>query len=759
MIRLLLLLLLTPAHAGESEVQTSVFGAVLGPMDHELTDDERERLLGQFDAFSDAMTALSEQRWGAAATAFESVASTTGWYEAAYNGALARRAGGEYRAALTGTDRALGIRAGDHAALFLRASLLQGLGRYSDSKAVVTKALASAREQGLAREEVVGLLNLGAVERLLGHPEPALDAYASAATKATTLGDPALEAAALAGAGYTHAVRGSSADAERSMRAARGAADRADASTSFAEIELSLAGLALQAGDRESAGRLVDGALADSADFGDTGRRAGVLLGAAGLQRELGRAGPASRSLSQAEGLLSGSELTAQLADVLVLRATWSLNDGDPADAETGLRRALTLLEPLQAPLALAGARLKLGRALLEQQQYGAARASLDAARATLDATGATELRRQARVLSSELHRRQGDLDRAADELSAAQGLSAGAPPAVRARLAAELVLLQAARGDVDAALTADAALAPAARDLLPDEVRARVQLQIAYALHGAGRLDDAIGRARAALRHADEELTDAARQLVVESYLATDRTADAEAFLAEQGAGAGTLASRVEGRSAIDRFNDAVDAFNADRFEAAADGFRAVADDPLQPTDRRSEAEANYTTALLLLAQKRDARGEPSGALVALQRAARTGTGVDAAKAGLLAIGRLEDPAEIDTFGTLAADHATRAGESLLAGQAWMAVGDARFETDADGARSAYRSALDAWGQAPDSLGWRATVSWNLGLIAWNADDLPEARARLEAARTLATEAGNTSDAREIAAQLDELK
>ena len=746
---------MAPASAAEPAIDASVYGAIVGPLDHELDAVEQQSLMREFDRFSDGMLALSERRWAEAAAGFEAVADVTGWYEAAYNAALARRAGGEYRVAATRTEQALRYRPGDHASLFLRASLLQALGRYGDAKAVVEQALASARSAGLERDELLGLLNLGAVQRLLGEPEPALASYELAAALADRLSEPGLEAAAWAGAGYTHALRGESSAAESAMRTAKAAADRAGAETSFAEVEISLAALALEAGDRDAAGRLVDGALADAVDFGDPARKAGVLMGAAGLQRELGRTGPASRGVSEAESLLSGTELHAQLADVLTLRGTWALRDGAPQDAEKHLAQALGLLEPLQAPLALAGTRLKLGRALLEQGRFDAAAAQIDAALASLEPTGALELRRQGLVVSSELRRRRGDLAGAAEELAAATRIAQSAAPSVQARLAAELVLLQAARGDVKAALAADAAITAESRALLPDLVRARVQIQIAYAMHGQGRLEDAVKRAKAALPHADAEITDAARQLVVEALLALDRAGEAEAFLAEQGEGQGALSERVEGRSAMDRYNAAVDAYNTDHFGAAAEGFEAVAQDPAQPAQRRAEAAVNYTASLLQLAQKRDARGEPAGALVALKKAAERGTGADAARAGLMVVGRLKDPAEGVPWAELAAGHARDAGESGLAGQAWMAVGDAHFEADAAAARAAYSAALDAWGQSPSSLGWRATVTWNLGLLAWNAGDAADAKKRLEAAHGLAVEAGQDADARQITAQL----
>lgn len=758
MIRLLLLLLCAGPAAAAPTVDASVYGAIVGPLDHELTDDERAGLMREFDRFSDAMLALSEQRWADAAGGFEAVADTTGWFEAAYNAALAHRAGGAYGAALLRTDQALRLRPGDRGTLFLKAGLLQGLGRYADARGVVDGALSSARADAEAGDELLALLNLGAALRLLGEPGPALDAYEQARTLAIRLEAPGLEAAALAGAGYTHAVRGDSASGEAAMRKARAAADRAGDGASFAEVDLSLAGLALEGGDRAAAARGVDSALADAAGFADRGRAAGVLLAAAGLQRDLGQAGPATQSLSRAEALLAGSELHAQLADVLALRGTWALRDGDAAGAEPPLRRALALLQPLQAPLALAAVRLKLARALLERGRLDDAAVQADAALSGLRGTGADDLRRQAHVVRSELRRRSGDLDGAADDLAAASRLAAGAAPSVQARLQAELVLLEAARGRTAQALAADAALSPAARAALPPEVRARVQIQIAYALHGAGRLPEAIDRARAALPDADAEVTDAARQLVVESLLALDRAPDAAAFLREQGEGEGALARRVEGRSALDRFNDAVEAYNTDRFEAAAEGFAAVAADPAQPAERRAEAARNRTSALLLLAEKRAARGEPAGALAARKDAALTGVGADAARAALLALAEEEDAAAAAAWGERAASHAAAAGDSLLEGQAWMAAGDARFEDAPADAAAAYERALSAWGQAPQTLGWRATVTWNLGLLAWNAGDADAARARLQAALVLAREAGEDADAREIARQLKDM-
>ncbi len=98
-------------------------------------------------------------------------------------------------------------------------------------------------------------------------------------------------------------------------------------------------------------------------------------------------------------------------------------------------------------------------------------------------------------------------------------------------------------------------------------------------------------------------------------------------------------------------------------------------------------------------------------------------------------------------------------AGESArsgtIAGQAWVLVGDTLFETDGAGAEEAYRSALRAFGQAPDSLAARANVSYNLGVLAWNADRADEARQQMGAALRLAREAGETEFVRTVADEL----
>lgn len=751
----LIALLLAPLPA-RADVDASIYGAVEGPIDHELTEPERAAVQAQFDRFVQAMRDLGAGRYEAAAATFEDVADTTGWFEAAYNASLSRRAQGRYRAALARTEQALKLRPDTTPALYLKAALLQGLGRHEDALAATRAGLQTAG--GDALQEALGELNLGASLRLLGRPEQALASYRRARALAEQLGDATLLGAALAGEGYTHAVTGDSAAAQAAMSGAR----ERGASTDLAEVELALAGLQLKAGDRAAADASLSRALASAASFDDEARRAGVLLQAANLQQELGLAGPASRSLAEADGLLKGTELDVLRASVLTTRGGWALEAGRLDDGRAQLGQAVALLARTQAPLALAEARLRLAQGALQQRDFAAATRETELARTGLANTGATELRRRAQVLDSEIRRRQGDLAGALDSLRAARKLASSAARPIRERLDAEIALLLATTGQVEEALGAEQALGQAELDA---DLRGRLGLQLGYALRDAERGAEAITHAQAArlaaIEASDAELVDAAIQLVIQVHLDAGRATEAEAWLQSIGEAEGALQRRVQADAAVDRYNDAVEAYNQDRFEAAAEGFAAVAADAAQPADRQQEARLNYTDSLLQLAQKRADRDEPSGAYVALKKAADTGTGPDAARAGLLAAEAAsagEDFAAAARYAEIAARHGEAAGVAELAGQGWMAVGDATFEVDPPLSAAAYQRALDAWGQSPKTLGPRAMATWNLGLLAWNADDEDGARARLGAALTLAREAGLTTEVREISAALAEM-
>ncbi len=750
---LLALLLAGPAQA---EVDASIYGAVEGPIERELSEQERAAVQAEFDRFVQGMSDLSAGKYDVAASLFGDVADTTGWFEAAYNAALARRGQGRYRAALTRTRQALKLRPGTTAALYLEASLLQGLGRHEDA---LSSAQAGLRTAGAdALQQALGELNLGASLRLLGRPEKALESYGRARALAEQLQDPTLIAAAMAGAGYTHAVTGDAAAAEAAMKSARAQGAEVD----LAEVELALAGLQLQAGDAASASTSLNRAVTAARGFDDDARRAGVLLQAANLQRDLDQPGPASRSVAEADGLLKGTELDVLRASVLTTRGAWALEAGKLAEGRTQLEQAVALLAQTQAPLALAEARLRLAQAALQQRDFDAATKQTELARSGLATTGATELRRRAQVLDSEVRRRQGDLPGALSSLRAARKLAGSAKRSIRDRLDAEIALLLATTGQLEEALRAEEALGSAS---IEADLRTRLALQLGYALRDGGQGELAIQRAKQAresgLKADDAELVDAAIQLVVQVHLDANRSADAEAWLASIGEGEGALKRRVQQDAAVDRFNSAVEDYNNDRFQAAAEGFAEVADDPRQPAGRRREARRHYAGSLLQLAQKRADRDEPAGAYVAMKKAAETGTGPDAARAGLLAAQRAtdeEDLAAASRYGELAARHAEAAGDPMAAGQGWMAVGDSTFESAPALCRSAYQRALDAWGQSPKTLGPRAMANWNLGLLAWNAEDLDEAKDRLQAAHSLALEAGLKSEAREIAASLAEM-
>jgi len=752
---LLLLLLAGTAFAEDRTVDASVYGAVLGPVDHPLTESEREALQDQFDVFAAAMTALAEGRAAEAATGFEAVSAQTGWYEAAYNGALAQRSAGEWAAALPLCDAALVARPGDAPAAFLKSSVLLTVGRHRDAEGAAAEALAHARKARNPLDTAVGLLNLGAAQRMLGNTEAALASYGEAAKLGEQLGLPGLVAAAQAGVGFSHAVEGRATEARTALAAASKAGGRARGDD-FAEVELALAGMALAQGKTADAEAIVDRVAAIKLD--DDTREAQLRAQLAGLQRELGQTQAADKSLRRAESLVSGTDLVVLQASLEANRASWRLEDGDAAGAATALESVVAKLSLHQAPLTLAGARLRLAQARLELEEYEASQAQLDALRASLDGTGATELRRQALVIQSESYRRQ---DRFADSLGAvdaAIALSPGDGP-VRGRLRAERVVLLSVLGRVDDALAEASGMSVGQRSGLPARTRARMELQLGHGLHRASRFEEAERRGRAAVEAAgdpeDPELLGAARDLVVHALLAQERPDEAKAFLAAEGLGNDALAGRVEGDRLRARFNAGVDAYNGSDYEAAAAAFAEV---EAAGAENRLEAARNRRAALLLWGQGLLGDGNaPLGPWQELAALAPVDGDEHATLEARLLIAEFlgtEDPAA----GAAAATEAAQLAHTELAGRAWNLAGELLFDTDGDGARAAFEAALASWGQTPGTLPNRAMAHFNLGLLAWNADRPDDARSAWEAARTLATEAGLPDLAAQATAELKSL-
>jgi len=755
---LLVILLAAPASAEERRLfDASAYGAVVGPLDHELTEDEREALLHQFDRFTEAMENLHARKWTAAGDGFEAVLSTTQWFEAAYNGALARRASGRVVDASRLADRATELRPDDHAAAALRASLLQARGRHADALQVLDAALVSAQAAGLAFEEALVLLNRGSALNQLGRSGEAIGAFGRASELGAELKRPAIQAAAKIGEGRASATLGD-------VRAARAAFDAAGALSSeddVAELRLALARTLAEGGDVGGAREVLAKAVAALGKVDDRLRRGSALVEAAGLTRELGDGDGARRHLASAEAALADHRELPAWAHLLVARGRLELRDGDPKAAAATLRTAVGRLSRAQVPVALAGARVALARALVEQEQWADADAELRAAEETFRAGGAEGPRRELVVVRSEMHRRQGRLDEALEDIAAAVALAErGGDDRAKSRLRAERAILLAATGKVGDATVEAAKIAPSSWAALEPRTRARVHLQIAFAALRSGDAKAAEDRARDALKDAGEpgsaQVLEAAQKLVVQILLDTDRRGDAEAFVVEQGLKAEAVDDALAARRELDLYNEGVDAYNGGDYPAAVDAFRAVADGGDDGDPRRVSAAKNLLSALLLQGGARRDAGDGDGARAAYDEAAERGWAAgrpeDAARA-LMALSeiRTEAGAVDDAVGyaSRAAEASIAAEDDALQGRAWMTLGDAHYDSDAEEAAASYKRALTTWGDTAETASEAATVSYNLAVLLAGADT-PEALRLLERSATLAAAAGDPALARQ---------
>jgi len=756
---LLVLALAGPRSAVAEErrlFDASAYGAVVGPLDHELTDDERTALLEQFDRFTDAMEALHTRRWTPAGDGFEGVLATTGWFEAAYNGALARRASGRVVDASRLADRAAEIRPDDHAAAALRANLLQARGRHADALVVLDAALASAQASGSRFDVALVLLNRGSALDQLGRSGEALDAFRGAYEAGAKLDRPAIRAGAKIGEGRASSTLGD-------VRAAKAAFDAAAALSSeddVAELRLALARTMAEGGDAPGARQVLKRAVAALGEVDDGLRRGSALVEAAGLARELGDADAARTHLASAESALKDHRDLPAWGLLLVAKGWMQLRDGDAATAAATLHEAVAGLGRAQVPLALAGARVALARALVEEERWADADAALRAAEETFRGGGAEGPRRELVIVRSEMHRRRGRLDDALTDIAAAVELAdRGGDARAKARLRAERAILLAATGKVGDAAAEQTKIAPSAWAALEPRTRARVELQIGYAALRTGDPNGAEERARAAIEDAREpgaeEVLDAARKLVVQVLLDSDRRADAEAFVAAEGLKADAVDAALAARRELDLYNAGVDAYNGGDWPAAVEAFRTVADGGDDGDPRRASAAVNLISSLLLHGGAlRDAGDDDARGVYdeAAERAWAADRPEDAARA-LTALSELRTEAgavdDAVAYAARAAEAAISADDDLLRGRAFTALGDAHYESTPAEAVAAYKQALTTWGDGEDTAGEAATVSYNLAVLL-ASDDIPEALRLLERSATLAAAAGDAALARQ---------
>jgi tetratricopeptide (TPR) repeat protein len=328
------------------------------------------------------------------------------------------------------------------------------------------------------------------------------------------------------------------------------------------------------------------------------------------------------------------------------------------------------------------------------------------------------------------------------------------------------VVIIDAAAGALDDALTQLAQIPGPVFAAMPARQRMRVELQLAWSLHRVGRLEEAEVRGRRALQIAEEgplgldDLIRGAREVVVYAMLDGGRAEDAEAFLAPTGEPTNDLAAAIAGRQLIDTYNAGVEAINGGDSVRAVELFGEVwADGEVEETRRESVGGA-LSGALRARGHALWEAGSLEAAAAAFARAAEVAGIVGDVPAQARALVNQAsvrgDGGDAQGAAALAQEAAELAGttDRKLAGDSWMIAGQALFETDTAGSRTAFVRALEAWGTSPETLGSRASVTYNLAVLEFNTGTPQEAKVRLEEARILARQAGKDG----LAAQIESL-
>jgi tetratricopeptide (TPR) repeat protein len=743
----------------------SEHGTVLGPMDRPAGEEEEAE---SFARFIEGMRFMGAGEYRAAADTFDALWRSTGWPEVAYNAALAWYAEGTFDVALRRAERATEALPDDVGAQYLHGVLLQAVGRHEDASQVLVATLGQARDGGRRYDESIGLLNLGTSARLLGRPDEALEYFAQARAIGEELGLTPVVAAAWMGEGQVHLGLGNRAMADVALGAARRLGRRVRFGAAEADADLSTAAVALAEGSVPRARQLLARALERIEQLDDRSVRGSMLLTAAELQFDLGDRPAAEASLDRAIELFEESGVDVGRAHALQTRGSWALDEGDLGAAERALQEAISIQERFQVPLAEADTRRHLAELRAAQGHLGEAMELVESSVAVFREAKALELERAALLAQASILSMAGQLDRAT--VAAERALELAAQVDDRSdqhRLRSEIVILTAARGDVDDALGMLREIPTPAFGRLGSRQRARVHLQLAWSLRNAGRHGDAVGRGRKALdaatqgRHPAEDLAEGAREIIVYALVEGGDADGAERFLAGLEGERTALQEYIKTKRAVDTYNDGIALLQEGQTAEAIDKFEQVRVDPETDDERRATAARTLQGALLQHGHELVSSQKLEEAEAALVRAeALADERKDAiGLATILALRadvreRVGDVAGSAELALRAADLAAGAGDVGLAGDCWMVAGQALFEDQPERARAAFTEALASWGDEPRTLGKRAVVTYNLAALDLQLEESGEALHRFREARRLATGAGDAG----LVARIDEI-
>lgn len=750
----LLFVLASPVSAEEQSFRSGESGVVLGPFDG--LPASRGANSDQSAAFARGLGTLSAGEDAIAAEAFERLHQSTGWPEVAYNAALSWYRAGRYDRALPLARSAGEALSADLRVGYLEGVLLQTVGRYRDSKALMIRSLARAEELGSPFHVAVAQLNLGASSRLLGLPEDALDAFSRAQAIGEQSGLEGISSAALMGRGRVLLSIGDRSGAEAAFARARKIGKSSGFEAAEADSMLSQATLAQSKGQFEKVSRLLDSALKAAGGVSDRSVRASLLLTGAGLRYDQGRLGDAEALLTEAEKLFKASGVAVGEAHCAQLRGAWAREGGDLVTADREIARALRIQSRFQVPLAEAESRLYLGLLRADQGRLDEAEELVVRAVSVFASARAVDSERGAQIALADVLWRAGKLAPATAATVRALALAelaedGGATSSIRA----ELAVLQAAAGDAAAAEATWARIGRPAVDSLSSERIGRYRVQLAEALRRGGRSSEALKSAELGLARAHEGddplLLSQAQQAVALALTDLERSAEALAFLKREGVRSGEVLKSVQSRRAVEGYNEGVRALQAGDFSVAIERFDALARDPDADSLRRKTALQSLQSALGLAAQAEVSGGRSEVGQGLYERAlAIAEQRVDPAGQANIHLrlsalrGGVEDPEGAAAYAGSAAVLAEGAGDVRLAGQAWAMLGDLRFDSDAPAAQDAYRRALAAWAADEAVLGRRAKVAYNLAALEAHGGDTEAAIVHFDEAKKLAIRAGD---------------
>jgi len=258
-----------------------------------------------------------------------------------------------------------------------------------------------------------------------------------------------------------------------------------------------------------------------------------------------------------------------------------------------------------------------------------------------------------------------------------------------------------------------------------------------------------------------DGELLKNAQQSLAMCLTDLGRTEEALAFLEERGFPEGELLETVHGRRTIALYNEGVKALQANDYQTARERFEMLTRDPRVESERKKAAAKSLQSVFGLHAQAEVASGRLEAGQELYQRALSVASSRndEAGQANIhlrLAVLRsgVGDPAGASVHAEKGAKLAEKVKDPKLAGEAWMVLGDLRFDSDVILAREAYAKALASWGNDLALLARRANVTYNLAALEAHEGEIAAAQERFSVARDLALRAGDAG----LVARVDEI-